>query len=126
MTRWGNGSRPLLAPALLKPPGVEAKGVRARHSTRAGDQSEICAQITAALPKRSRMEIPPVRLDQPAEIDVHRTSHAIPHGNPVRLNALDVPERVADVLNVEVHASLFQTAARPNPIAEKMSAIRES
>jgi hypothetical protein len=67
------------------------------------------------------MEIQPLLTDQFPEIDVHCSAEAIPTRKSLRLHALDVPERVADVLKIEAYAALQQAGSLAVPAPEKMS-----
>jgi hypothetical protein len=51
------------------------------------------------------MEIQPFLIDQGAEIDVHSSSKAVPARKALLLLALEVPEGIADVLEIEPDAS---------------------
>ena len=94
---------PIVHPALLEPPGIEPKGVGAGHPARTGDRSQVGSEIAAALPHRSRVKVQPVTMTQLAEVDVHRAADAdaVLHRKPFGRIALDVPKRVADVLQVK-------------------------
>src|SRR5215471_20195594 len=110
-----------IEPALLDPPRVEAASILAGHATRASQCAEISPEITAGLPKRSRMEIEAVLARERAEVNVHGPAEAVPTGKALGLFALEVPKRVGDVLQVEADAALQQTRPFTTPVAEKVT-----
>ena len=67
------------------------------------------------------MEIPSQLTDQFAKIDVHRSAESIPTSKAFFLLTVDVPERVADVLEVEPYTALQQAGALATPVSEEMS-----
>src|ERR1700730_3804748 len=67
------------------------------------------------------MEIQPLLADQRAKIDVYRSPKSVPTGKSLFLLALEVPERIADVLKIESHGTLQQVRPLAAPISEEMS-----
>ena len=59
--------------------------------------------------------------DQFAEIDIDRPSEAVPAREAFFLVALDVPEGIADVLEIEPDTSLRQTGPLAAPLSEQMA-----
>ena len=57
-----------------------------------------------------------------AEVDIHGSSTAVPTGKPLVLVALDIPQGVRDVLEVEVDSSFLEPAALAEPISGELSA----
>ena len=98
---------PIVPPSLLEPPGVEPKGIGAGHSARTGDRSQVVYELAAALPHSSRVEVQSVKMTQLAEVDVDRAADAVPHREPLRFVALNVPKRVANVLQVKEDPNSF-------------------
>ena len=67
------------------------------------------------------MEIQSVLTDQRTEVDVYGSPESVPTRESVLLLTLDVPERVAYVLEVEPHTAFEQACPRPSPFSEEMS-----
>jgi hypothetical protein len=67
------------------------------------------------------MEIQFLLTDQLTKIDVHGSAEAIPTRKSLVPLALDVPERIADILKIEFDAVLFQASSHSAPLAEKMA-----
>src|ERR1700726_3353291 len=67
------------------------------------------------------MEIQPLLTNQRAKIDVHRSPESIPTRKSLFLFALEIPERIADVLKIKVHATLCQTRPLAAPVPEKVT-----
>ena len=112
---------PFVQPSLFQPPGIEAKRIRARHTAGAGQEPKICSQIAAALPECCRMEIQSLLTDQRTQVDVHRAPKPIPTRESFFLLTLNVPERVADVLEVKPHTAFEQAGPLATPITQQMS-----
>src|SRR5262249_28140451 len=78
----------------------------AGHTPGTGQEPQLLSEIASSLPESSRVEIQAVLTGQRAKIDVNRCTEAVP-GRKLRfLLALEAPERVADVLEVEPGAAL--------------------
>ena len=60
------------------------------------------------MPECGRMEIQPRLLHQPTKVDVNRASETVPARKSLFLLALDVPERVRDVLEIEPNTTFQQ------------------
>src|SRR5262249_55762545 len=111
----------LVGPTLFEPPRVEAECVRARHSARTRQQIEVLTEDPAALPKACGMEedvTPPVQL---AEVDVNRRADAIPDERTAFFVAVDVPERIAYVLDIEANSTCQQTGPCSIPVAQEIA-----
>jgi hypothetical protein len=67
------------------------------------------------------MEVQPVLTDQRTEIDIHGSPEPIPTRESLFLVTLYVPERVADVLEVESHTAFKQAGPLATPITQEMS-----
>ena len=67
------------------------------------------------------MEIQSLLTDQRAEIDVHRSPESVPTCKALRLLALDVRERIADVLKIEFHAAFQQARPLAAPVSEDVA-----
>src|ERR1700741_197331 len=96
----------LVQPSLLEPPGVEPACIRAGQPAGVGEQTEICTEISAGLPECRRMKKQSVQAGQRAKIDVNRSPKPVPTRESLLLLALNVPERIADVVKIESDASL--------------------
>ena len=97
------------------------RGLRARQPAGTSQQTKISAQIAAALPECGRMEIQSVLTDQRTQVDVHRSTETIPTREPLFLLTLNVPERVADVLEVEPHTAFEQAGPLATPSSKEMT-----
>lgn len=71
------------------------------------------------------MEIEIVPTGQCAEININRPAKPIPAGESLFLLTLKVPERIADVLQVESNAVFFEPLSFAAPFSEQMS-VRSS
>ena len=111
---------PLVQPPLLQPPGIKPEGVHARHAAGAGQRTEIGSEVTATLPECSRVEVQIAVSRQRAEIHVHGPAKAIPTRKPFFAVALNVPERITQILEIESDATLKQARPQAAPIAEEM------
>ena len=60
--------------------------------------------------------------DQLAQIDVHCPSEAVPTRQAFFFVALDVPQRIADVLKIEFDSAFQQPGPLAAPVAEQMAA----
>src|SRR5215468_7319133 len=96
-------------PGKLADSSGETASILAGHATRTSQGAEISPEITASLPKRSRMEIEAVLARERAEVNVHGPAEAVPTGKALGLFALEVPKRVGDVLQVEADAAIKQS-----------------
>ena len=67
------------------------------------------------------MEVQPLLTDQRTQVDVHRSPESIPTCEALFLLTVDVPERVADVLEVEPYTAFQQAGALATPVSEEMS-----
>jgi hypothetical protein len=67
------------------------------------------------------MEIQTLLTDQLPEVNVHRSAEAIPTRKSLWLHALDVPERIADVLKIETQSTLHQAGPLPTPVPEEVA-----
>jgi hypothetical protein len=52
------------------------------------------------------MEIPPRQIEKRTEVNVNRASETVPTGESFFLLTFEIPERVADILEVESHTTL--------------------
>src|ERR1700720_3778889 len=66
------------------------------------------------------MEIQPLHTGQRTEIDIYRSAKPVPTCQSLFLLALDVPEGIAYVLEIESHAALKQARPLAGPISEEM------
>jgi hypothetical protein len=66
-----------------------------------GEQTEICTEISAGLPKHRRMEKQSVQTGQRTKIGVNRSPKPVPPRESLLLLAFNVPERIADVLRTK-------------------------
>src|SRR5580693_3739738 len=113
----GTDHNSVVTPAFLKPPGIQTKRLLAGHPAGAGDQAKTFAQIPTALPQAGGMEVHAIPMQQRAEVNVHRSADTVPNLELRRRTTLRSPQRVADVLDVEVNAYLVQPASQSAPIA---------
>ena len=67
------------------------------------------------------MEIQAGLVNECSEIDVHRTSKSIKARKLIRLLALDVGKRVADVLEIKANATFQQARPLAVPVSEKVA-----
>jgi hypothetical protein len=67
------------------------------------------------------MEIQTVFTDQRTQVDVHRSTETIPTREPFFLLTLNVPKRVADVLEVEPHTAFEQAGPLATPSSKEMT-----
>ena len=111
---------PFVQPSFFQPPGIEATCIRARHAAGAGQEPEICSEIAAALPECCRMEIQTLLTDQRTEIDVYGSAESVPTRESFLLLTLNVPERVANVLEVEPHTMFEQAGPLAIPVTQEM------
>ena len=111
---------PFVQPSLFQPPGIEAKRIRARHAAGAAQEPKICSQIAAALPERCGMEIQSVLTDQHTQVDVYGSPESVPTRESFLLLTLNVPERVAYVLEVKPHTTFEQAGPLATPVTKEM------
>src|SRR5260370_42406657 len=109
----------LVQPSLLDPPRIEASSVRTHQSAGPGQEPEIQSEIASSLRESRRVEVPSVQPGQRAKIDVDGCAEAVP-GRKWRLLTLEAPEGVADILEVESHATLQQACSRAVPVSQQM------
>jgi hypothetical protein len=67
------------------------------------------------------MEVQSVLVDQRAEVDADCSANTTPVRKPLLLLTLDIPQRIADVLQIEVDTLFFQAGALAAPITEQMA-----
>jgi len=67
------------------------------------------------------MEVQPLLTDQRAKIDVHRPAESVPTRESLFLLALEIPERIADVLKIEFHTAFQQMRPLAAPVPEKVA-----
>src|SRR6516225_370187 len=67
------------------------------------------------------MEIQVRLFHQRAEIDVHRPTETIPARKTILLFAVDISERIADVLKIETDTASCQPCSLAAPFTEKMA-----
>jgi hypothetical protein len=115
----------IVQPSLLDPPRIEAGRVGTHQAARPGHESEIQSEIASSLSQAGCVEIPSVEPCQRAEIDVDGGAESVPHGKGPLL-ALEAPEGVADILEVESHALLLQACSRAAPISEQIGLGRHA
>jgi hypothetical protein len=60
-------------------------------------------------------------MDQGAEINVNGSSKAVPARKALLLLALEIPQRIADVLEIECDTSFLKARPHPAPISEQMA-----
>src|ERR1700688_929614 len=68
------------------------------------------------------MEIQTLLTDQRTQVDVHGSPKPIPTRESFFLLTLNVPERVADVLEVEPYTTFEQAGPLATPVTQEMSA----
>ena len=100
---------PFVQPSLFYPPGIETERVGAGHPARTGQQAQITSEVTSRLPECRPMEIQSGPIRQRTKIDIHRTSETVPACKSLFLFALDVRQRIADILKIESDSSFPQT-----------------
>jgi hypothetical protein len=59
------------------------------------------------------MEVQSVLTGQRTKVDIYGSPESVPTGKSLLLLALDIPERIADVLKIEFHSTL----QKPGPLA---------
>src|ERR1700733_10268243 len=67
------------------------------------------------------MEIPSLMTGQLAKINVHRAAESVPARKSLFLYALEVPERIADILKIEVHPMPRKARTFSAPVSEEMA-----
>src|ERR1700710_2910674 len=67
------------------------------------------------------MEVQPVLMNQRTKVNIDGAANSIKRSEPFPLHALNIPQKIANVLKVEVDALLFQTAPLASPISEEMT-----
>src|SRR5580658_10515770 len=67
------------------------------------------------------MEIPSLMTDQLAKINVHRAAESVPTRKSLSLHALEVPQRIADILKIEVHPMPRKAGPLSTPVSEEMA-----
>src|SRR6267143_1984454 len=92
----------------------------AGHPAGTGEEAQIGTEIAAGLPERCHVEIQPLHTGQRTKINIDGSAEPVPTRESTALLALDVPERVADVLQIESDATLEQTRPRPAPVAQEV------
>jgi hypothetical protein len=103
----------IVQPSFLDPPGIEAGRVRAHQAAGPGQEPQIQSEIASSLRESGRVEVQSVLPGQLAEIDV-----PVP-GRKLRvLLTLEPPEGVADILEVESHATLQQARSCAAPVSQ--------
>src|ERR1700730_814922 len=105
-------------PSLLNPPRIEASRVRTRHSARPGQESQILSEIASSLRESSRVEVQSILPGQRTKIDVDGRAETVPRRKLRLLLALEAPEGVADILEVESHATLQQACSQAIPVSQ--------
>ncbi len=80
----------------------------------------MCSEITATLPERCCMEIQPLQTCHRTKIDIYCSAKPVPACKSLFLLTLDVPQRIAYVLQIEAHAALKQTRSLAAPVSEEM------
>ena len=66
------------------------------------------------------MEIQSLLTDQRTQVDVHGSPESVPTRESLFLLTLNVPERVADVLEVEPHTTFEQAGPLATPVTREM------
>jgi hypothetical protein len=67
------------------------------------------------------MEIQPLLTGQRAKINIDRPSESVLACKTLFLHALEIPERIADVLKIKVHTTLLQASPLTAPGSKKMA-----
>lgn len=67
------------------------------------------------------MEIQSLLTDQRAQVDIHGSPESVPTRESFLLLTLNVPERVADVLEIEPHTMFEQAGPLATPVTQEMS-----
>ena len=67
------------------------------------------------------MKIQSLLTDQLAKIDVYRSPESVPARESLFLLALEIPERIADVLKIEFHAALLKACPLASPVPEEVA-----
>jgi hypothetical protein len=62
------------------------------------------------------MEVQSVLTGQRAKVDIYGSPESVPTGKSLLLLALDVPERIADVLKIEFHSMLQKAGPLAAPV----------
>ena len=89
--------------------------------TGTGEQTQICPETAATLPERRRVKIQSLPTFQRAKINVHRSPKPVPNCQSLFLLALDIPERIADILKIEVHPTLLKACPFAVPFPEEVA-----
>src|SRR5262249_5880985 len=100
---------------------MEAGCIIAGHPAGTDQEPQLLSEISSCLPESSRVEIQAVLTGQRAKIDVNRCTEAVPGRRLRFLLALEAPEGVADVLEVEADATLKQARSHSAPISQQMT-----
>jgi hypothetical protein len=83
--------------------------------------SLVSPEIASSLPQCCRMEVQARLFHQLTEIDVRRPTKTIPARKTVLFLALDIGERIADVLKIETDTASFQLSSFATPPTEKVA-----
>jgi hypothetical protein len=67
------------------------------------------------------MEIHSGQIEQGTKIDVNSASNAVPTREPLFLLTFEIPERIADILEIEPHTALHKAGSLPAPLSKEMS-----
>jgi hypothetical protein len=81
----------------------------------------VLPEIPPGLPDRSDVKVQPTLLRKRAEVDIYRSPESVPTCESLWLNALEVPQGIADVLQIKSHAALKQAGPLATPIPQEMS-----
>jgi len=66
------------------------------------------------------VEVQPVLPGQRAKVNIYGSSESVPTGKSPLLLALDIPERIADLLKIKFHSALQKTRPLAAPIPEEV------
>ena len=108
----------IVQPSLLNPPRIKASRVETHQAAGPGQKPQILSEVASALRESGCVEIQPVLPGQLTKIDVDGRAEAVP-GRKLRvLLILEAPEGVADILEVEYHATLLQACSLAAPVSQ--------
>jgi hypothetical protein len=77
-------------------------------------------KIAAGLPDRSDVKVQPRLLRKRAEIDIYSSPESVPTCESLWLHALEVPERIADVLQIESHSAIKEARPLATPLTQQV------
>src|SRR6267378_8550340 len=108
----------IVQPSLLDPPRIKASRVETHQAAGPGQKPQIQSEVASSLRESGRVEIQPVLPGQLTKIDVDGRAEAVPRPKFRVLLTLEAPEGVADILEVESHATLLQAGSLAAPVSQ--------